>query len=269
MKNRLMATLAGIIVMLTGALSISSPALAATTYHYAVGQQTGLVADGAAVNLTVETPYMNSAHDGSSSHSLAELLVRDTSGANRIEVGWRKPVSSATALFVYHRVNGVPQGYNLCTDNAAVSLNAGAPIPAGDVGTGVGKRFQILHSGSAWWIAYQQQWICHFPDTVWTSQGVTFNKVNIVQAYGETAATATTTPCMDMGNGQAASSSTAARIGSYTLQNEASAIAPAFTVFASPAGVGITTSVTTSTLFSYGWAGYTSANTLPGNVGSC
>lgn len=275
MIKRITASAATLLVALAGVVGLaSSPALAATTYFYAQGSQTGLVADGAAMNLTVESPQVSSAHDGSSSHSLAEMAVSSADGKNRIEVGWRKPASGPTALFVFHWVNNVPMGYNLCTDQAATAMNAGDPIDASLVGTGVGPRFQILHSGTSWWIAFNLQWTCTFADSVWTSAGQTFNKVNTVQGYGEVASTLTATPCADMGDGQAASSGTAARIGSYNLQNQTAGAAPTFSVSTIPSTVGITTSVLSADTFRYGWAGYKdnpspTADSLPGTVGVC
>jgi hypothetical protein len=270
MKNLFKRAAAGLVALATVAAGVglgASPALAVTTYHYAIGEQTGIVADGAAVNLTIESPYMSSAHDGASAHSLAELTVRSADLKDRIEVGWRKPTVSATALFVYHTVNGVPMGYNLCTDYAAEPFNAGDVIPAALYGTN--PRFQIIHSGTAWWVAFNLKWVCHFPDTIWTSAGRTFTKVNTMQAYGEVASTTSATPCSDMGDGQPASSGTAARIGSLSYQGQTSGPAAAFTVYTLPNTAGITTSVVTSTTFRYGWEGYTNANTLPGNTGSC
>lgn len=267
MKNRLMAVMAGILVMLTGSLAISSPAMAVVTYHYAVGQQTGIVADGAAVNMTVHSPYVNGAHDGTSSHSIAELTVRSADSKDRIEVGWRKPTVSPVSMFVYHAINGVGQGYNLCTDQAGTAFNAGDAIPAAVIGTS--PRFQILHSGTKWWIQFNAQWICTFDDSVWTSQGRTFNKVEQVQAFGEVASNVSATPCTDMGNNQASTGATAARIENYALQGQTSGPAAAFSNYVQPAGVGITQTVVSTTAFKYGWAGYTSTNTLPGNYGSC
>jgi len=267
--KRLTRTAAALLVALSGVVVLSgSPALAAATYFYAAGQQDDLVADGAAVNLTVENPTVSSAHDGGGSHSLAELLVRSTDGKDRIEAGWRKTTTAATSFFVFHSVNGVPQGYNLCTDYAAEPFNAGNAIPAALVGEkNTPPRFQIVHSGTSWWVAFNLKWVCSFPDSIWTSAGRTFNKVNTVIAYGEYAATITATPCGDMGDGQTVSSSTAARIGSYSLQGQTAGAAPAFSVYTQPSTVGITTAVQSATTFRYGWAGYSAANTLPGVIG--
>lgn len=276
MRNRVMAGLVSLAVVLTGSLAISSPALAVTTYHYAIGQQTGIIADGAAVNLTAESPHVNSAHDGANSQSLAELAVSSADGKNRIEAGWRKTATGGPYLFVYHVVNSVGMGYNLCNDYAANPVNAGAAIPAAWVGDKTNMpRFQIIHSGSSWWIAMSRTvsgvteggWVCSFPDTTWTSQAQTFNKVNTVQAYGEVASTTSATPCSDMGDGQDASSGTAARIGSYSLQGQTSGPAATFFVYTQPSTVGITTSIVSGQTFRYGWKGYSAANTLPGIVG--
>lgn len=254
-------------------LGLASPAFAVMTYHYAIGEQFDLVADGAAVNLTVEAPHVNAAHDGANAHSIAELAVFSADRKNRIEAGWRKSATAAPTFFVYHAVNNVPMGYNLCTDYAAEPFNAGNTIPAAMVGNKTTPpRFQIVHSGTNWWIAFNAKWVCHFPDTVWTSAGQTFTKVNQVQAYGEYASTTTATPCGDMGDGQDASSGTSARIGSYSLQGQTAGSPAAFSVRVAPTGVGITTSIQSTTTFRYGWKGYKdnpspTADSLPGITG--
>lgn len=270
MIKRMTASAAAVLIVLAGVFGITGPALAVTTYYYAIGQQTGLVADGAAVSMTIDSPNLSSTHDGSNAHSIAELAVFSADSKNRIEAGWRKgATASGPTMFVYHVVNGVPQGYNLCTDYAPEPFNAGAAIPSTMVGNGTSYRFQIVHSGSNWWVAFNLKWVCTFPDSLWTSAGQTFTKVNYVMAYGEVAATASATPCSDMGNGLASSSASASRIGSYSLQGEASAIPASFTTFTQPNNVGITVTNLSQYTFRYGWAGYTNANTLPGNVGSC
>lgn len=271
MFKRMTASAAAVFVVLAGVFGVASPALAATTYHYAIGQQTGLVADGAAVSLTIENPNLNGAHDGNNSHSIAELAVLSSDSKNRIEAGWRKGATdTGPKMFVYHVVNNVPQGYNLCADVAAEPFNTGMAFPAGMIGTGISYRFEIRHSGASWWVAFNNKWVCSFSDTLWTSQGQTFNKLNYVLAYGEVASTATATPCGDMGNGKPSSDGYAARIGSYALINEATATPASFTTFVSPGGaLGITITNISQYTFRYGWSGYTAANTLPGNIGAC
>jgi hypothetical protein len=280
--RRITTALIGACLALTGVVMAASPAQAVTTYHYAIGEQFGIVADGAAVNLTVENPAVNSTHDGSSAHSLAELAVFSNDRLNRIEVGWRKKATDTTPkMFVYHAVNGVNMGYNLCTDYSGNAFNAGSAMPPAWIGDKVNPaRFQILHSGTAWWIAMSRTvsgvteggWVCYFPDSTWTSAGVTWNKVEQVQAYAEVASPLTATPCSDMGDGQDASSGTSARIGSYTLQGQTSGPAAAFTTRTAPTGVGITISVQAPDTFRYGWKGYKdnpspTADSLPGIVG--
>jgi hypothetical protein len=271
MLKRITAAAAALLLAMAAAIGTASPAMAATTYHYAIGEQFGIVADGAAVNLTVENPTVDATHDGTG-HSLAELAVFSADRKDRIEVGWRKPLSGSTSLFVYHAVNNVPMGYNLCTDYAPEPFNAGAAIPLALHGETSPPRFQIVHSGSAWWIAFNLKWVCHFPDSTWTAAGRTFVKVEQVQAYAEVATTGTATPCSNMGDDQLASSGTSARIGSYNLQGQTVGAAPAFTTRTAPTGVGITISVQSADTFRYGWLGYKhnthpAADTLPGIAG--
>lgn len=269
-RSRAAAFVASLAVFTAAAVFSATPAMAATTYHYARGVQSGVVADGAAVNLTVENPYIDSS-DGAGSHSLAELIVQSADLQQGVEVGWRKASPTGTVkLFVYHRVNGVGQGYDLCTDYASEPRNAGADITS-YVGAVNSPRFQITNTGTAWWIAFDLKWVCYIPNTVWSSASppVTFNKANTVQAYGEYASTVKAKPCGDMGNGQDASSGTAARIGSFSLVNPTPVVSPSLTVSAVPSGAGITTSVLSPTTFRYGWKGYSSTGTLPGTTGGC
>jgi hypothetical protein len=274
LRKRAAALLATLAVIAAAAGFGATPALAATTYHYAVGSQVlpaGTVADGAAVNITVESPLV-STNDGANAHSIGELIVQSDNLINAVEVGWRKGAGAGQVpkLFVYHRINGVGQGYNNCTDYAPEPVNAGADLSAW-VGAAASPRFQITATATAWWIAFNAKWVCHIPISQWTNAGVNnFAKASVVQAYGEVASTSRAKPCSDMGNGQAASSGTAARIGSYSLINPVPVTAASFVIGPSPAGVGITTSVVTpGVTFRYGWAGYTNTGTLPGNIGAC
>ena len=272
MTKRLSAAFAAFLLALAAVLAGPAPAFAATTYHYAVGSQVlpaGVVAEGAAVNITVESPHV-SANDGSNAHSIAELIVQSDNLINAVEVGWRKGTTGTPKLFVYHRINGVGQGYNNCVDYAPEPVNAGADLSSW-VGAASSPRFQITATATAWWIAFNAKWVCHIPISQWTAAGVTnFAKASVVQAYGEVASTSRAKPCTDMGNGQAASSGTAGRIGSYVLINPTVTVPPTvanFNIVANPTGVGITTNVTSGITFRYGWAGYTNAGALPGAVG--
>jgi hypothetical protein len=282
--RRLFAGFIAAVTLTAAGLIGAGPAYAATSYFYAIGEQFGLNADGAAVNITAHSPAVNGAHDGTSSHSVGELAVFSNDRKNRIEVGWRKPTVSATSVFVYHYVDGVPQGYNLCTDYAANPVNAGSAFPATWVNDLTNPpRFQIVHTNNAWWIALTRtvngvqegNWLCNFPDAVWSSAGITWTKVAQVQAYAEVAASnGTATPCSDMGNGQNASSGTAARIASYSLQGQVNLVAPfspptaaAFTTRIQPTTGPMTMSVISSTGFRYGTPMWKADNTLPGIIG--
>ena len=267
MRKIVSLLIAGITV--AAGVLIGTPAYAATTYHYAVGNQTGLVADGAAVNITVESPFVSSA-DGSNAHSLAELVVQSADLKDRIEVGWRKKTTGTPKLFVYHAINGVGQGYDLCTDYATEPRNTGADLSAYATLPAPGPRFQIVNTGTAWWVAFDLKWVCYFPNSVWTNAGRTFNKVNTVQAYGEVASTLTATPCTDMGDGQFGTSGTAAQIGSYSLQGLTSGGPANFSIYTTPATSVYTVNVVTpGETFRYGGTGYNSSGGTPGSAGSC
>jgi hypothetical protein len=267
MTKRIPAALAALALILASVF-IGSPAHAANTYFYAVGNQTGVVADGAAFNITVENPYVT----GTSAHSIGQMVVQSADLQQRVEVGWRKGAGAGQVpkLFTYHAINGVGQGYNLCTDYAAEPVNVGADLSAWASVAAPGPRFQIINTGTAWWVAFNLKWVCHFPNSLWTNAGVTFNKINTIQAYGEVVSTTTATPCTDMGDGQFGSSGTAAQIGSYSLQGQTSGPAPSLNIYTTPATAAYTVSVVTPNVtFRYGGRGYSAAGTLPGVQGGC
>jgi len=193
-------------------------------FHYSEGSQFGET-DGTWANLTIEKPTLVGDY-----HSLAELAVRSADLKQTVEVGWHvdpdvypekdgeKDVD--THLFVYHWVDGVKTCYNTCDFTSISDVKPGATLPAREDPEAkdakeVIRRFGIVHSGNAWWIAYDTEWIGFFPDKNW---GGRFTKGELTQWFGEVASPSLN-PCSEMGNGLPVSKGKAARIGSITMVN--------------------------------------------------
>ncbi len=279
--------------------NMAAPSGTATTlsapvpqYFYGGGLQT-VVADGAFVNLNVQNPYLNS----NDSHSLAELAIQSGDSKQIVEVGWTKdaticgaytPGSSGPCLFTFSWINGVGQGYNTgFVDNASVSLNVGATLPAPLSGNNT--RFGIQSSSNLWWVAVDVgdgtggKWIGYFPQTLWSNAtpSVTFTKSGLIQAFGEVAAKATgdNTPCTDMGNGVLGLNvnGTAARVGSYSVVNPPAGVVSNLSLTGtsqSYPGKYYTEIVTPNTpgnitTLRYGGPGYNAAGTGNGVAGGC
>ncbi|WP_242625179.1 neprosin family prolyl endopeptidase [Krasilnikovia cinnamomea] len=175
-------------------------------YMYGTGAQTVAV-QKAYANFTVAKPTVAQ----QDFHSLAELAMMSADGRQIVEVGWTvdRDVNSGDLnphLFVYHWKDGQGTCYNGCGFVPyGGGATAGMTLPVG-----ASKQFGIVHSGGAWWIAYDTDWVGSFPDSLWEGR---FTVTGKVKFFGEVAA-ATQRPCTQMGNGLAANDPNAARIGS-------------------------------------------------------
>ncbi|MBB2945160.1 hypothetical protein FB565_004893 [Actinoplanes lutulentus] len=189
----------------------SAPATKPTVnYLYNVGSQAA-VSDGAYATLTISKPTLAK----SDYHSLAELAVQSGDGAQIVEVGWTvdRTVNGDDDphLFVYHWVDKTSTCYNTCG-----FVQYSSNIAPGDVlAQDKTARFGIQYFNSAWWIAFDSEWVGYFPGTIW---GEKFTKTGLVQVFGEVAA-ATPTPCTQMGNGKPSDDAGAARISSLSYLN--------------------------------------------------
>lgn len=179
-------------------------------FFYAVGSQIG-ESDGAYANVVIGKPSLASGDY----HTLAEISVQSADGAQVVEVGWNvdRTVNgdSDPHLFVYHWVDGQQSCYNGCGwRQYSQTTQPGYTLPVGSA-----KLFGIQHANGAWWVAYDTEWIGYFPDYLWGGQ---YTRSGLQQFFGEVA-TATDTPCTQMGNGASAYSDSAARFGSITQLN--------------------------------------------------
>jgi hypothetical protein len=194
----------GFIIYAAPAQALAQTACSPTCYVYAGAKQT-VTNLGAGVRISKETPVLSGAR-----HSLAELVVETTNGAQVVEVGWIvDPVvngDSVPHLFVFNWVGGVPGCYNACgwLNAAGCSPCAGASLAS--VPDGTTKQFGIQYIPGAsvpgWWVSYDGSFIGVFPSTDWTGAGQTFTSAGLVQAFGEVAEPLTAPDEHgDMGNG--------------------------------------------------------------------
>jgi len=180
-------------------------------FHYVDATQ-NTTSIGASGSYTQDKPYVLRQDD----HSLAEMAVlspySDSNGnpvkqQQIIEIGWT--VESATVakdtnthLFVFHWIN---RSLACSTSCGATCYNACGYVqysstiyPGMTVAvTQVPQKYAIMHYEGNWWLWYQDQWIGYFPDSLWSSKGITFNKASVVQWFGEVAGGLHT----QMGNG--------------------------------------------------------------------
>jgi hypothetical protein len=248
-----------------------SSLMSGVAFRYAGANQLGITADGVYANVKVAKPYMAS-YDY---HTLAEVAAqKDVGGVPQIvEVGWNVDRAingdDDPHLFVYHWVNNTTSCYNGCgwVDNPAVNIDAGEDITAW---IGTAKKFAIQYSGGNWWVGVDNQWIGYFPESLWTSAGVTgFNNIGYTQLFGEIALEDGLDECTDMGTGQYASagSGSAAYFSSIGYVNGPT---PNFSTLNTDANKWSAALLSGSKRsFLYGGPGETSTNTTPGNVGSC
>jgi neprosin-like protein len=220
------AVLVSLLAAAAGVVGFAGPAQAAVTYFYGTAKQTysGSSVDGISGNLAMANPFVDSA--AGDFHSLAEFAVSDAARNNSVEAGWIKDPTvygSSPVLFVFNKRNGAAGCYNGCgwVDYGPNTLNAGAAVPAADLGTS--KQFIVQHSGGAWWVAYNGSWLGYYPDSYWTAVGVTFTSVTDVRGYGEVAVNSAS-PCTDMGDGLLPSSGSAAYVSSLQKHDAVSGV---------------------------------------------
>jgi len=210
----------GVEPVLTTAVPPAPPAMAKAVgepdgkpdFYHAGYKQKGET-DGSWANLTIEQPKLL----GGDYHTLAEIAVQsgDDSHEHAVEVGWNVDRSvngdADPHLFVYYWKGTVAQCYNCDFVQYSKTVKPGDTLPVNTQ-----KRFGIQHSGGAWWIAYNSEWIGYFPDSNWAGK---YTKGGQVQWFGEVASPDAVAPCSEMGNKLPAIDGLAARIGSVSMTN--------------------------------------------------
>jgi hypothetical protein len=268
--------------------SSARAALAGPYFFYNVARQSLAPAESAeslAANLIVTNNFLAPGDF----HTLQELAVTSHNGQNHVEVGYTKdPAVCGTSggaakscLFVYRWTNGVPSCYNLAACGGFVEYAPTCSV-AGNICAGddiaphfnTQKRFQIQHSGTVWWVAYDAKWIGYYPDSLWTgaTPPVTFTSGGLFQVFGEIAANVPK-PCTDMGNGlQGSTDVNASRLGSTTLTSTVPAgIVANFPASVQPAVSPAVWSVTNLTTITsrIGGPGWNAAGTAVGVANGC
>jgi hypothetical protein len=263
-------------------------------YHYAGGYQY-VESDGAQVNCNIHDPYLNS----KDAHTLCEIAVQSSDGAQVVEFGWTKDATVCAAyqagsdgpcLFGFHWVNGVrASAYN----SGFVDYGSN-PIDLGDTmsvtGAGQNARFTIQVGANDWWLGLDPgdgtgaNYVASIAKTTWSSASpsVTFDKAGLIQVFGEVAAKDTTLggdayPCSDVGNGQEGKNSNSAnnpaRLGTFSLINAtggtAASLSPTATSQSFPGKYYAEAVTGTTTTMYYGGPGFNSVDDGPGATGSC
>lgn len=251
---------------LNGKATCGSPSVCYT--HVGVNQfvgpgTAGVGADAALVSVSQHKPYKDTADF----HSLWELAVESSNQLNIVEIGWTMDAGVCGAvftagnpcLFVYHWVNGAKSCYNGCgwIDNPTEPVNAGTALAttAGGASPTVFNDYRFTKASSVkcdnvttdgtpvqttstpGWLGERgpaggAAIIGCFPDLLWTAAGVTFDKVQMVQAFTELAA-ADDHSCSDLGSGifsPAAWGTLSASLWqkTYTLTNPPAGVTPAW-----------------------------------------
>jgi len=180
-----------------------------TSFYYADTAQFA-TADGTFASITVQQPVLGV----QDFHSNAEIAAQSADGQQIVEIGWiiERQVNHDVLphLFVFHWVNGsdVNSCYNGCgwVPLPGASVVAGQALPVRAT-----MQFKIQHVASGapgWQLSLNGTPFGEFPDSLWNG---TYTRIGLAQWFGEVAASASQPPCTQMGNGQFASSSTAAR----------------------------------------------------------
>lgn len=155
--------------------------------------------DGTRADITVAKPNLAPGDD----HTLAEIAVESADGQQIVEVGWTVGAGDPEPrLFVYHWVNNQETCYNGCGYvQTSTRHTPGEKLPLGV------QEFRIQHFSGRWNLGYGGEWFGYFPDSLWDGR---YTSSGLVQWFGEVNAASSTRTCTDMGNGQPASSNSAA-----------------------------------------------------------
>jgi hypothetical protein len=204
--------------------------------------------NGTAYLSTIGDPYVAP----SDYHSLNEVGVESSDGQQAVEVGWivSPPMygDSATHLFFDVWINGQFQGYGADVTPVQNSCEYGETLQPNQT-----QEFGIAQYDGYWWVSYGDQWCGAFADSLWNSD---FTSGGLTQWFGEVYAANTSSPCTQMGDGQWASSSSAAEVSDLELLqgSDLTPATPSFTTFATnPAYYSVHT--VSNTAFRYGGGG--------------
>jgi hypothetical protein len=180
-----------------------------TCYYYAAVAASGAT-NGAGMTISVNKPkYFNPDAQG---HTLDEIAIQGGTGdGNIVELGWLVSTDqngdADPHLFVFHWKNGNEGGYN----GFGWQQYSNKYYPGQNVAALVGYEVYVGYVlfRENWWAWFDGQWLGYFPGTLWEN---TFNKVTLVQWFGEVATTKAGPPQIQMGSGVLPPSLAAARM---------------------------------------------------------
>lgn len=297
MHNKILAGVAALALALGLSVGVAAPAMANTSsFVYAGGEQAltaGQSAGGAAANILVAEPYIDTAND---SHTLMEIAVTDTATGNAVEIGWSvdpgRYGDTQAHLFTGAWLGSTFLGYDASAtgyvDYAANSTNVGAnlhTVATNATFTNRIKRMYIQHDPAAcgsdstggWWFNYDANWIGCIKNSSWSGAFTSANKaLYFSEVYTNRASFK---PCSDAGNGKPGNSAVlpldatdpAFFASTGWVNPSPSTITNSNTLFATdPAAYdSFSLGSTGNRTFTLGGKGYTSTGTTPGNLGSC
>lgn len=169
-------------------------------------------------------------------HTLVEIAAMSTDTKQIVEVGWTIDRGlngdDNPHLFVFTWVNRTPNCYNGCGYvQVSPTFRPGMSVTS----DGSQHVFAIEFYQGNWWINYDGQWMGYFPESVWTSKGVSYNQAGLIEWFGEVATN--TGSRTQMGNGIFGSVP-----GSATINNTSIILSTTNSIlagWASPAGTDL------------------------------
>lgn len=278
-----------------------------TEMHQYIGNGTNTSgADGVAVLTSQHNPYVQTGTPGGG-HSLWEVAAESADQLQIIEAGIRKDHNAGAVprLFVSTWRNGVWRGYDSSNpawiDNPSEAVNAGTALAytAAGAAPSIFYQYRIERttlcsgggasgSGTGWRVIQKNQGatdriIGCFSDADWTAVGVTFQKIGVIQLFGETAEWDDPNTCSDQASGVYGTSTSPSAAGHQLAYSLAGAPAGETNV---PDGVGVIPSTSSPNAYRMwqdpgdldeirwggtGFAGPTSdyTSTSAGSVGTC
>lgn len=268
---------------------------AASPYSYVGGSQSGTNV-GLYANMMINWSYTDTYASDSGAHNVAELDAETTragGGRDIVEVGTLSDRSvngtgnDEPHLFVFHWINGSPQGYNA---GFVPYTGAGACAyhPGDDMGAinGTAVRIGIEYTNNDWWVSEGAQWCGYIPanpaggstaTNKWYGSGANFTSASKYQAFGEVASS-WNEPCTDMGNGTRGNAAVSSPYNYNTMPSYISTVSPVGFTGTVTMGTGYTipsvawyklNMLASGKTFYYGGEGANLAGTGIGSRGLC
>lgn len=217
----------------------------ATAYQYPSS-----ATQGASADYTQEDPAIAAGDAGG--HSLAEMWAGTTDLKEAIEVGWGvfPGVFGGTLphLWVYHWVDGAPQGYDTNFTPYVQSPAVGMVVTPGAT-----VNYEVQYYQGNWWVGYGGTWFGYFAGSLWAHAAEPFTSIGEVSWYGEVES-ALTQPATAMGNGIMGTQAGAATISNIHLVGSSVALG-----WIPPTSTKYSMGQQTASGFSYGGPGYVAA----------